>query len=35
VAGLPLWGWIAIGAAALVIAVVVLAIWCYPRDGSF
>jgi hypothetical protein len=32
---MPLWMWLAIGAAALVLALVVLAIWSYPRDGSF
>jgi hypothetical protein len=35
VAGLPLWGWIAIGAGVLLLAFVLLAIWAYPRDGSF
>jgi hypothetical protein len=32
---MPLWMWLAIGAAVLVLALVVLAIWGYPRDGSF
>jgi len=31
----PLWIWIAAGAAVLLLAFLVLAIWAYPRDGSF
>jgi len=32
---MPLWVWLAIGAVALVLALVALAIWSYPQDGSF
>ena len=33
--GLPLWGWLLGGAAAVLVVVVLVGIWFYPRDNSF
>jgi len=32
---MALWVWILIGLAVIGLAVVILGIWFYPRDGSF
>ncbi len=32
---MPLWGWIAIGLGLACLIVLALAVWGYPRDGSF
>jgi len=32
---MPTWAWILCGLGVVVVLVVAVGIWCYPRDNSF